>query len=166
MNYLWIDTFGTLQLRSETARVSHFPTQHAKELLVFLLLHPKAKHNRLKIISLLWPDSPEDKGRGRLNTELWRLRTLFKQIDILPEEILHTDRDSVTFSPNKYVLIDCEPFKILAIQAIKKADTDTKEAILCKAATFYTGDFCEDIFTDWCILERERLPRIYLTVLG
>ncbi len=166
MNYLWIDTFGTLQLRSQKAIVSHFPTQHAKELLAFLLLHPHTKHNRLKVISLLWPECAEDKGRGRLNTELWRLRTLLKKVGISPEDLLQTERDSITFSPNGIVTIDYEQFKLLMKRAKKELDPENKEKILCKLIKLYKGDFCEDIFTDWCIIERERLARMYLTVLG
>ena len=166
MNYLWIDTFGALQLRSREATVSQFPTQHAKELLVYLLLNPYIKHNRLKIISLLWPDCAESKGRGRLNTELWRLRTLFKQVNIQPAAVLQTNRESITFSPNGEVIIDCEQFKALTNRAIKETDPKKKELILTKIADMYQGDFCEDIFTDWCIIERERLSRMYLTVLG
>ncbi|PID84625.1 MAG: hypothetical protein CSA11_11195 [Chloroflexi bacterium] len=166
MNYLWIDTFGTLQLRNQKVTVSHFPTQHAKELLAFLLLHPHIKHNRLKVISLLWPECAEDKGRGRLNTELWRVRTLFKKVGLAPETILQTDRESITFSPNSIIKIDYEQFKMLVNQGIKELDPEKKELIFSKIIGLYKGDFCEDIFTDWCIIERERLSRMYLSVLG
>ena len=166
VTYLWIDTFGTLQLRSQNKAVSHFPTQHSKELLAFLLVNPFVKHTRLKLISLLWPEISEKTGRGRLNTELWRLRTLFRQIDILPEEILYTDRECLTFSPSKAVLIDCDQFELLIKQAVKMPDIETKEMTFNKAVGLYKGDFCEDVFSDWCIIKRERLARTYLNVFG
>jgi DNA-binding SARP family transcriptional activator len=166
VTYLWIDTFGTLQLRSQQATVSHFPTQHVKELLVFLLLNPNLKHTRLKIISLLWPDVSESTGRGRLNTELWRLRTLFRQAGMLPEEILQTNREFISFLPDTSVLIDFAHFRMLANHNPVGADYETERDILSKAAELYKGDFCEDIFLDWCVIERERLSRLYLTVLG
>lgn len=166
MTYLWIDTFGTLQLRSQNKAVSHFPTQHSKELLAFLLVNPFVKHTRLKLISLLWPEISEKTGRGRLNTELWRLRTLFRQIDILPEEILHTDQEGLTFSPDNSVMIDCDQFKLLIKRAEKMPDLETKEMILHRAIDLYKGSFCEDVFLDWCIIKRERLARMYLSVLG
>ena len=166
MTYLWIDTFGTLQLRSQNKAVSHFPTQHSKELLTFLLVNPFVKHTRLKLISLLWSEISEKTGRGRLNTELWRLRTLFRQIDVLPEEFLHTDRESLTFAPDKSVLIDCDQFELLIKQAVKMPDVETKKMTFNKAVDLYKGDFCEDVFSDWCIIKRERLARMYLNVLG
>ena len=166
MNYLWIDTFGALQLRSPEETVSHFPTQHSKELLVFLLLNPNVKHTRLKLITLLWPDISERKGRGRLNTELWRLRTLLRQVGVSPEGLLQTDREFINFTPDEFVAVDCVQFKLLTDQATAVSDFKIKEPLLYKAADLYKGDFCEDIFSDWCVMERERLGRMYLRVLG
>lgn len=163
---VWIDTFGTLHLRSQQATVSHFPTQQAKELLVFLLLNPNLKHTRLKIITLLWPDISESTGRGRLNTELWRLRTLFRQIGIPPEDLLQSNREFISFLPDKSVFIDFEQFKMLVNRSAGSMDYETDKVILRKAADLYRGDFCEDIFLDWCVIERERLSRLYLNVLG
>lgn len=166
MTYLWIDTFGTLQLRSQKATVSHFPTQHAKELLVFLLLNPYLQHARLKIISLLWPDVSESKGRGCLNTELWRLRTLLRELDIPPEDILQTNRDFISFLPGETVVIDFEQFKMLSNQAAAASDSEAEEVLLRQAVDLVKGDFCEDVFSDWCLIERERLSRAYLRILG
>lgn len=166
MTSLWIDTFGTLQLRSQHVAVSHFPTQHAKELLVFLLLNPNLRHTRLKIIALLWPDISESSGRGRLNTELWRLRTLFRRAGLPPEAILQTNREFITFLPDNSISIDFEQFKLLVNGAAIGIDYETERSILSKAAELYRGDFCEDIFLDWCVMERERLCRLYLNVLG
>lgn len=166
MTYLWIDTFGTLQLRSQKIAVSHFPTQQSKELLAFLLVNPFVKHTRVKIITLLWPEISEETGRGRLNTELWRLRTLLRQLEVLPEDILLTDRDCITFSPNEFVTTDFEQFNLLISRATKIPDPETKESLFHQAIGLYKGDFCEDILLDWCIIKRERLARIYLSILG
>lgn len=166
MTSLWVDTFGALQLRSQKATVSHFPTQHAKELFVFLLLNPYLKHTRLKIIALLWPDASESQGRGCLNTELWRLRSLLRELAVPADEILQTNRDFISFLPGESVVIDFEQFKMLLNLAAAAPDSETEETILGKAMALYKGDFCEDIFSDWCVIERERLSRLYLKILG
>ena len=45
-------------------------------------------------------------------------------------------------------------------------DSETKESLFQKVIDLYRGDFCEDVLLDWCLIKRERLARMYLSVLG
>jgi DNA-binding SARP family transcriptional activator len=51
----------------------------------------------------------------------------------------------------------------------KAANSKTDEArigALQSAVALYKGEFCEGIYSEWCLAERERLERSYLRALG
>ncbi len=166
MTYLHIRTLGKLQLQHEGMIVTSFPTRHVAELLGFLVLYPRVKHSRLKIIDLLWPECPEQQGRGRLNTAVWRLRAVFHTLCFSDEGILLTARDWVSFTPSPAIWTDFEAFELYERQARLESGADQKEKWLRQATALYQGDFCEGIYADWCLLERERLARLHLRILG
>ncbi|MCP4361111.1 MAG: hypothetical protein GY796_24145 [Chloroflexi bacterium] len=155
-----------MQLQHNGNVVNRFPTRYVEELLGFLLLNPHVEHSRLKLIDLLWPDCAEKQGRGRLNTTLWRLRTLFDTLDVSHDTLLHTTRGWVSFKPDSLMQADFELFEKCAQKAQFENDFDEREHLLHQAVAEYQGDFCEGIYTDWCLIERERLARLHLRLLG
>jgi DNA-binding SARP family transcriptional activator len=46
------------------------------------------------------------------------------------------------------------------------AELGTREHALRQAINLYQGVFCDGIYAEWCLLERERLERRYLRALG
>jgi DNA-binding SARP family transcriptional activator len=166
MTHLQIKAFGKLQLQHGEQTVTTFPTHHVEELLGFLLLHPGRKHSRLKLIDLLWTDCAEQQGRGRLNTAVWRLRLVFEALSCATEDILLTTRDWISFQPPPSMQADFEAFQRYEHQARHEEDLSQREIWLRQAAALYQGEFCEGIYADWCLLERERLARLHLRTLG
>ncbi|HRQ36759.1 MAG TPA: BTAD domain-containing putative transcriptional regulator [Chloroflexota bacterium] len=166
MAHLQIRALGKLQLQHDELVVSSFPTHHVEELLGYLLLFPRVKHSRLKLIDLLWPDCSEEQGRGRLNTAVWRLRTIFHTLHFTCDDFLVTARDWVSLSPQPDVQIDFVTFETWERQARAEVDLVRQESLLNQAIALYQGDFCEGIYADWCLLERERLARLHLRLLG
>ena len=49
--------------------------RHPLAILALLATAPSQTLSRSKLVGLLWPDSPEEKGRNRLNTYLHRIRS-------------------------------------------------------------------------------------------
>lgn len=166
MTHLQIRTLGKLQLQHDELVVSSFPTHHVEELLGYLLLFPRVKHSRLKLIDLLWPDCSEEQGRGRLNTAVWRLRSLFHTLHFTCDDLLLTSRDWITLSPIPELQVDFVAFETCLHRAWAENDPARQENWLVEAEALYQGDFCEGIYADWCLLERERLARLHLRLLG
>ncbi len=166
MTHLQIRALGKLQLQHDELVVSSFPTHHVEELLGYLLLFPRVKHSRLKLIDLLWPDCSEEQGRGRLNTAVWRLRKLFDDLHFACDDFLFTSRDWISLAPPPSVQIDFVTFEVCERQARAETDLARQEQWLSQAVALYQGEFCEGIYADWCLLERERLARLHLRLLG
>ncbi|MCA9961011.1 MAG: tetratricopeptide repeat protein [Anaerolineales bacterium] len=163
MTILLVQALGKLQLRYQDTAVSTFPTRHAEELLSYLLLHPQTPHSREKLITLLWPDAPPDKGRARLSTTLWRLRCLFDTLGLPAATCLHADREWVTFAPQISVQLDVTCFEKCLHDAATAADP---VAGWETAVSLYQGELFTGLYADWCLVERERLARLWLHTLG
>jgi DNA-binding SARP family transcriptional activator len=166
VTHLQIKTLGRLQLHHGGWQVANFPTHHVAELLAFLVLHPSLNHSRLKLIDLLWPDCSEQQGRGRLNTAVWRLRVIFDTIHFAYEDSLHTSRDYISFQPPSSMQADFDTFQYYARRANLAEEATSREDWLRQALALYQGEFCEGLYADWCLLQRERLARLHLRTLG
>ena len=160
-------------MQYDETTVNSFPTRHVEELLGFFLLNPQARHSREKLIDILWPHETLDNARGRFSTVLWRLRTSFERVGVAPDAYMQATREWVCFNPCEPLELDLRRFEELARQArtavVRDLSTETllaQEPLLAEAITLYQGDLCEGIYTDWCLVERERLARIYLWTVG
>jgi DNA-binding SARP family transcriptional activator len=134
--------------------------------LAFLLLNPDIGHSREKLVDLLWPDISSDKGRGRLSTALWRIRVLFKTLEIPTDGILESTTESVALYSDTNLRVDVNLFQDYVVAAERASGSKEKETSLVAAAEIYRADLLEGIYTDWCLIERERLARIRLQALG
>jgi DNA-binding SARP family transcriptional activator len=167
MTRLEVRVFGKLRLQYGETYLDAFPTRRVEELFSFLLLYPCQRHTREKLIDILWPDASLHNGRASLSTALWRLRNVFDQIGVPAESILHTNRESVTFQPEDNLCSDFSAFERHLDEAAALADDQgRRERLLRDAVALYNGAFCDGIYTDWCLLVRERLERRYLWALG
>lgn len=163
---LQVFAFGKLRLQCGDKLVDSFPTRHVEELLGYLLLHPQTPHPREKLIDILWPYSVSDNDRGRFSTVLWRLRTLFDQLNMPADSYLRVTRDWISFSPQEPYNLDLQQFEGLLHKAQGAVGDPFQEQCLLEAAAVYQGDLYDGIYADWCLVERERLARLYLRTLG
>jgi DNA-binding SARP family transcriptional activator len=163
---LHVFAFGKLRLQCGDKLVDSFPTRHVEELLGYLLLHPQTLHPREKLIDLLWPHSGSDNDRGRFSTVLWRLRGLFEQLDTPADSYLRVTRDWISFAPQEPYDLDIQQFEGLLHKAQGEAGELGQEQCWVDAAAVYQGDLYDGIYADWCLVERERLARLYLRTLG
>lgn len=166
MNSLQVLGFGKLRLQYGNQVVVKFPTRQVEELLGFFLLHQGAHHGREKLITLLWPDSDPDKARGRFSTALWRLRAMFDELGTPADSYLHATREWVAFAPSYPLQIDIEQFQRTILQAESLTAVSAREKALVDALSLYKGELYEGIYSDWCLVERERLARLRLRAMG
>lgn len=166
MKLLEVQAFGKLSLQCNGSVTASFPTRHVEELLGYLLLNQHVKHRREKLIGILWPDRDPTEARARFSTVLWRLRTLLDKIGAPSTLYLETTRDWVSFMPERPPRLDVERFEQLLTQAQFTSDDVRHEQSLGHAVSLYRGELYEGIYADWCLVERERLARLYLRAMG
>lgn len=166
MTGLQVHVFGKLRLKHREAVVSAFPTRRVEELLGYLLLNQAAEHPREKLVDTLWPDASLRNGRASLSTALWRLRNVFGQLGLSADDYLSTSREWVRFIAPESFDLDLATFHYQLSAAAQAADSPSSERALEAAAAVYKGAFCEGIYAEWCLLERERLERQYLRAQG
>jgi DNA-binding SARP family transcriptional activator len=166
MTSLQVRVFGKLRLKHRETVVAVFPTRRVEELLGYLLLNQGSELLREKLVDTLWPDASLSNGRASLSTALWRLRNVFNQLDILPQDYLSTTREWVRFSPPESMELDLTTFHNHLVTATQDSESPSAEQALKAAVSVYKGSFCEGIYAEWCLLERERLEREYLRALG
>jgi DNA-binding SARP family transcriptional activator len=135
-------------------------------LLGFLLINQRTQITREKLIDTLWPDVILANGRASLSTALWRLRSIFEQLGVPAERCLKSSREWVAFDPEIPLTLDLYEFQEQLTAANETTDLTSRESYLRSAIKLYQGSFCEGIYTEWCLLERERQERSYLRALG
>jgi DNA-binding SARP family transcriptional activator len=161
MTQIAVFTLGKLHLRAGGQTISSFPTRQVEELLAYLLLYSDVAHSREKLIELLWPHEGGTM-RGRFSTVLWRLRVVLGQCGT---QCLTVNRDTVALTRSS-LMIDFVQFEQALSQANRSQSAEEAEAYLRCALELYLGDLYEGLYADWCLLERERLSRLYLRAAG
>ncbi len=165
MTQIAVFTLGKLHLCVEEHRVTSFPTRQVEELFAYLLLYPDVAHSREKLIDLLWPYE-SGKMRGRFSTVLWRLRSSLDSLGEMVSACLVVTRDTVMFKRGPELGIDYVQFEQALSRASALAPHIDSETYLRCALELYRGDLFEGVYADWCLLERERLARLYLRGMG
>jgi DNA-binding SARP family transcriptional activator len=163
---LEVKAFGRLLISCNGTVVSTFPTRKAEELLAYLFLNQGSPHRRDKLIEILWPGAPADNGRGRLSTTLWRIRVLLEKLGQSPDSCLETDSESVALVTHPHSLIDVSVFQDHIRAAEVATVPEEKESFYRAAQSLYVGDLLEGIYSEWCLIEREHMARLYLRALG
>ena len=166
MDCLRVNAFGKLRMQFNGAELTAFPTRHVEELLGFLLLHPQQHHNREKLIEMLWPHSSRVNVRARFSTVLWRLRRSLDSIGLEADDCLEVSRQALCFLPPADWSFDVQEFQD-ALQCLRRQEDDReREQILLRVVASYRGELFDGLYANWCLLERERLARLYLRAAG
>ena len=163
---LEVRAFGKLQFSHAATVVDHFPTRHVEELFGYLLLRPQVRHPREKLVSLLWPDVSAKRGRPRLSVALSRLRGLFLAANTPFEAYVDTTTNWVALRPERPLSFDRDQFITNCTTGLRTDDPVRKQALLKTAVSLYRADLMEGIYTNWCIIEREKLSWLRSQALG
>lgn len=166
MTHLQVQVLGKLRLWHDDMVIDRFPTRRVEELLAFLLLNQSREHTREHLIDILWPDHPPSNGRASLSTALWRMNAVFRSMGLPPDRYLSSSRDWVRLEPSQPLFVDAVEFEMFLDRAEKEPAREQRLENLNKAVNVYKGVFCDGIYSEWCLIERERLERRYLWALG
>src|SRR5689334_12650128 len=118
------------------------PTRKVESLLAYLVLHREV-HNRERIASLFWGDSPDELARRSLRTALSSLR---KE---LGDDLINGDRETIQLHPEFPLWVDVEQMEKGAKQVLSG---DSQMAV---DPSLYQGDLLKDFYDEWILEERE-----------
>jgi len=140
---------GAFRVECENTGEREVSSLQARRVLAYLALHAERPVTRAKIVGVLFPEMPEERGRRALSQALWRLRTA------LNRPVVKGTHNDITLHPA--IWSDVHTFRILAGQQDVQA---WEESVL-----LYQGEFLPGVYDEWVLIARERLRETYLRVL-
>lgn len=167
MSALRIHLFGSVELRRDGHVLPSFPTQKARDLFAYLVLHRARVFPREVLVGVFWGDRPERAARRNLRTDLWRIRRTISPGPPV-EEVLLVQGHSVGLDQAADWWLDVEEFERRLEWARPDAEgrlTSEGARELEEAVGLYRGDLLEEVYEDWCLYERERLRLLYISAL-
>ena len=138
-----IDLFGSLIVRKQEVRITHFRTSRSAVLLAYLACQPGMAFSRDSLGELLWPDEDPCKQRDRLRHEISLLR---KQ---LGNSIFETSgRLKIALAPGH--TSDIAEFDV-ALRSAAHTSGSLRISALQSALELYQGDFLCELWDEWII---------------
>lgn len=120
-----------------------------QSLFAWLVLRAGSPQSRVGLAGRFWPESSQEQAHTNLRKTLLELRRALPDHD----RYLCSDRATVEWRSDA-------PFS-LDVMAFEQAATED----IGRAIALYSGDLLPDCYDDWVVGERERLQRIYLSLL-
>ncbi len=139
--------------------VTHWRMPHARELL-FFLLDQREPVRRDVVLDRLWPDKDPESSDNAFRQARFRLK------HALGRECLAQQGGRWRLTIDCWV--DVREFERLADEGERLADEGQLAAALStlsQALTYWSGDYLDDLYSEWAILRRDELRRRYLTCL-
>jgi DNA-binding SARP family transcriptional activator len=173
MSNLRISLFGKLQIQEGNGQNIELEPHRAQELFCYLLLYHDHLHDREKLATLLWPDSPSAQSKRYLRQTLWQLQsglnhTAPNHKSDRTTHLLCVEHTHIGMNPATDYWLDIAVFE-QAFAAVEDKQgrelCDQQAERLRQAVQLYQGDLLEGWYQDWCIYERERYQNIYLAML-
>jgi DNA-binding SARP family transcriptional activator len=162
MCLLIVHLFGKFQVQRDGQNLDGWNARKGQELLAYLLLHRERTHARQSLADLLWPEKTTEQSMKYLRHTLWQLQT------VLDRRIQATDPEFLGLNLKAGLWLDVMEFEqaYARVQGISGEEWDGQRAqIVQEALNLYRGDLLEGWYQDWCLFERERLQRMYLSML-
>ncbi|MGE5251751.1 MAG: BTAD domain-containing putative transcriptional regulator, partial [Bacteroidota bacterium] len=157
MTELRATLFETLHLYAPGDQPLDLGSPTTRSLIAYLLLNRARPSDRRRLAFLFWPAATEAAARRNLRQYLHHIRGALAAVD--PEgDLLLTEGTNIQLNPRAEVCLDVETF----VQETRpEASTDEMR----HALSLYSGNLLEDIYDDWCSLERDRLRQLWLSTL-
>ncbi len=160
---LEISLLGPPRLRTPAGGRERSVEGPAGDLLTCLVLNRDHPVRRESLVAWLWPDIVWQSGRRRLNTTLYRLRSLLEPDASRPRFLLSPSRREIVFSSETDCWLDLDVFERTVARLVGPGDLGRHDvAQLDAAVALYRGDLCESANGTWVVSERVRLANLAL----
>jgi DNA-binding SARP family transcriptional activator len=161
--------FGKICVRRNERVLDGFDARKIQELFCYLLLHRDHSLPRETLASILWPETTTTQSKKNLRQALWQLQSaLGSQNEPANDRLLLVDTDWVQLNSQAELWLDVAEFEqaFNLVQKTPGQDFDSATAkLLQDTVQLYQGPLLEGWYQDWCLLERERLQSMYLSML-
>lgn len=145
------------------ATVERFRTTKASSLLAYLA-YRRGAHSREQLCNLFWPDNELDSARNNLRVTLSNLRSVLEpKGDIEPGKVLLLSLDTVEVGPA--LVTDVEQFFASLGAARQALEPQERISALESMLDLYGGPLMDGYYSDWIVVEANRLEDIFITHL-
>ena len=169
MSTFSIQLFGKFCVRRDQHILEGFEARKMQELFGYLLLHRDHPLPRETLAALLWPETTTAQSKKNLRQALWHLQSaLGSQNERVNDRVLLVEPDWVQLNSGANLWLDVAAFEQIfnLVQKTPGQELDNSTAqLLQDTVQLYQGPLLEGWYQDWCLLERERLQSMYLTML-
>jgi predicted ATPase/DNA-binding SARP family transcriptional activator len=166
---LTLELLGPPQLRLDNTPVTT-SRRAVIALLAYLAVndihHPRQRHTREALSSLLWPNYDQSKALSNLRHILWEVTQFIGEGWILAEH------ETIYQNPKADLALDVAQFRSLLEQASQQPDPAFRVPLLVAAEKLYRGDFLSGFslkdassFNEWVMAEGETLRRDFAFAL-
>lgn len=168
MGIVRISLFGQLRIELGEQVESDLGSHKAQELLCYLALHPHQPQSREALVETLWSDGSPAQSRKQLRQALWHLQSALSACTGASGALLLVDPKWIAINPAAELWVDACEFERVYDQVRLTPGADLGEECVCQmqhVVGLYRGDLLEGWYQDWCLLARERLQNMYLSLL-
>lgn len=170
---LSLQFLGTPIVQLNSQSVGRFRSAKSLALLAYLALERGTVHSRIHLITLFWPDLPEENGRQNLSQTITRLRHTLGAAG----NLIMTTRQEVWLDQDAEIEIDVKTFRHLLSKTEQHRHEQKTSCVQCqadlaRAAALVRGDFLAGLsvddsieFEEWLLLEQERIHQLLLEAL-
>ena len=167
MDTLRIHLFGRLSIQWDGSRVFESLPPKAQELFVYLLLYRERWHTRERLAAELWPEANPSDARSRLRRLMWRLQTGLSEDTAA--RLLAVEGDWLSINSEVSLWLDVavveETYRRLGMMTgggLSPAQVAELEGV----TELIQGDLLDNWYQEWCVVERERLRIIQISILS
>lgn len=164
-----IQLLGRFGIEFGGERVGGFRCRRTRELMARLVLERGRAHRRETLAEQIWGGQPNSDSRRRLRQSLWQAENSLAKADrSLKGLVEHLGAEWIQIAQGFEVTVDVESLQGASHRSrrLDAANADAAElGELDEALALYKGEFLEGTFSDWCVLERERVNDLYVCLL-
>jgi two-component SAPR family response regulator len=169
---IMVEFFGGLRIKKANGQMvePNWLTKKTKSLFAYLIANRQQQFQKELLIENFWPESEIKEGRHNLQMSISFLRKFLYEITekkLKPKKIIQYQNDSYSLNPEIIFRIDAEEFDEIIHKAeiIEHKDKQKGFLLYKKAAEIYRGDYCADLYENWCEEKRIYYRELYLKVL-
>ena len=167
---LQIFTLGSFYLAFEGQRIptAKWGRKQAVTTLKYLMAHLGRPIHREILMEFLWPDDDQDRAWSRLKVIIHSLRQELRATG-LTGDVIETTNESYVLR-REAVWVDSSVFESSVAEGKALQYQQRWSSALQRyehARNLYKGDYLEeDVYADWCMVQREQLREIFLSLLA
>ncbi|WIG58751.1 MAG: hypothetical protein OJF49_001497 [Ktedonobacterales bacterium] len=159
MGALRVFALGEARVFAGTNRITRWRMPHARELLYFLLDRGEPMRKEV-ILETFWPDKDPESTDNTFRQARFRLKQALGQECLVQEGGRWRLTVDCWYDVHEFERLATEGERLATEGQLAAAVTALKQAL-----TYWTGDFLDDLYSDWVVERRDTLRRRYLASL-